>query len=89
MYKVYAQTVVDQWYKESKSYDYATGRSLTDKNVDNFTQLLWKSSTDIGFGMAASTTKDKNGNYWLFVVAYFTPPGNVKGEYLNNVFAPT
>jgi pathogenesis-related protein 1 len=87
---VYAVKSIDHWYRESKSYDYKVGQSiLTGKNVDNFTQLMWKDSTEIGFGMAASTTKDKNGNYWLFIVAYFTPPGNVKGEYLNNVFAPT
>jgi hypothetical protein len=86
---VYAQKAIDNWYTESKWYDYTTGKSLTDNTVDNFTQLLWKGSNEIGFGLAGSTTKDKNGNYWLFIVAYFTPPGNVKGEYLKNVFAPT
>lgn len=53
------------WYANKASYDYVTTKPIDDKaptkiKADTYTQLLWKTSTKVGFGI-----KDK------FVVAWY------------------
>jgi len=46
------------------------------------TQMIWKSSSFIGIGVSAI-----NGIYIRFFTRiWFFSPGNIAGEYLNNVF---
>ena len=45
----------------------------------HFTQLIWKDSKEVGFGLA----KSKKGN--LFVVAQYYPAGNVAKQFKKNV----
>ncbi|KAH8347332.1 hypothetical protein KR059_009152, partial [Drosophila kikkawai] len=68
---------VQNWYDEIHLYDfsnpkfsYATG---------HFTQLVWKASTDLGWGEA----QDSDGT--TYVVAMYTPSGNVNGQFEENV----
>lgn len=44
----------------------------------HLTQVLWASSEYLGVGVA------KTGEY-TFVVCNYNPPGNYKGEYVDNV----
>ncbi|VDQ07107.1 unnamed protein product [Trichobilharzia regenti] len=59
-------------------------RTSTGTHVDiqgNFTQLVWSSTREVGFGKARGPGK-------CVVVAHYRPPGNVLGRYLENVFRP-
>lgn len=46
----------------------------------HFTQLIWKNSVQLGVGIAFSSDKQK-----IYVVAQYSPPGNVHGQYADNV----
>ena len=62
-------------YDENKEYDYKS----KEPEPNNFTQMVWKSTDFIGFGMA----KNKEGKYF-YVINYF-PTGNIDGEFKKNV----
>ena len=64
------------WYEEGKDYDYT--RDTLTKFTQNFTQLLWKGSHEIGVGRA----RTKHGKE--IIVARYHPPGNV-GDFTANV----
>ena len=63
-------------YDENSKYNYKSD----DPEPNNFSQMVWKSSTHIGFGIA----KSNDGKYF-YVINYF-PTGNVDGEFKKNVF---
>jgi hypothetical protein len=48
-----------------------------------FTQAVWKSSTQVGFGFSAAQV---NGLYKYFSVTWYNPAGNIEGQYAANVF---
>lgn len=68
---------VDLWYSEVNKYsfggDYQPG-------CGHFTALVWKGSTSCGIGKA----KRKDGSE--VVVANYHPPGNIIGQFKDNVF---
>ena len=63
-------------YDEISEYDFKSN----DPEPNNFSQMVWKNTDSIGFGMA----KSSNGNFY-YVINYF-PTGNVDGEFKSNVF---
>ena len=63
-------------YDENVEYNYKSD----DPEPNNFTQMVWKNSTHVGFGMA----KSNDGKYY-YVINYF-PTGNIDGEFKKNVF---
>ncbi|XP_048584713.1 uncharacterized protein LOC5521024 isoform X2 [Nematostella vectensis] len=69
---------IDKWYDGSKNYSFDNPGFKRD--AGNFTQLVWKSSREVGIGKAISSS----GN--AVVVARFRPAGNVQGRYEQNVF---
>ena len=71
-----AKNMCDAWYNEIKNYD----KNLNEyqKNTSHFTQMIWKNTKEIGFGL-----KRKDGIYYGVVLYY--PAGNVLGEYEENV----
>lgn len=56
------------WYEEIENYDWK--KADFDDRTGNLTQMLWKDSAEVGFGVAIS----KRGNF--FAVANYYPPGN-------------
>ena len=62
-------------YDEISEYDFKS----KDPEPNNFTQMVWKDSELIGFGMA----KNSEGKYF-YVINYF-PTGNIDGEFKKNV----
>ena len=66
------------FYDECVNYDYEDD----DPKPSNFTQLVWKNSEYIGFGMVKSSSGET-----FFVINYF-PAGNVDGEFRRNVLPP-
>ena len=69
--------VVDIWYNHgSHNYNYNKEPEIS----NDFTQLIWKNSKLFGLGHAI-TKENKN-----YIVANFFPQGNIKGQFLKNVF---
>ncbi|KAH8313108.1 hypothetical protein KR067_000508, partial [Drosophila pandora] len=68
---------VQDWYDEIKDYDF--NKPEFSAKTGHFTAVVWKSSTEMGHGQA----KSKSGN--TYVVARYTPPGNMAGEFEKNV----
>jgi len=75
----------DLWYKEIKVHDFK--RDYQAKS-GHFSQLVWKSSKEVGFGFAKSPRKSANGNE-VYVVAMYSPAGNVVKQFKENVQKPT
>ena len=63
-------------YDENLEYDY----NDRDPEPSNFTQMVWKNSELIGFGMQKNSS-----NKYYFVINYF-PSGNVEGQFKKNVY---
>lgn len=78
--KIKARDCVDKWYSEIN--DYSFGREPEQLNCGHFTQLVWKTTKEIGVGSA----KSKSGK--LYVVANYYPPGNYSGHFSKNVTPP-
>lgn len=77
---------VTPWYDEERYYDWNNpGNSNTArKAIGHFTQVVWKSTTEVGCGVA----KIVLGFFTLtFVVCRYSPAGNVSGQYGDNVKA--
>ena len=70
---------VDAWASQAAAYNFSAGRFTI--TTGHFTQLVWKSTTSIGFGWS------DNGGY-SFAVMWFYPPGNVLDQFAENVIAP-
>jgi len=72
-----SQLIVQKWYEEKENYDYSSPSSQN--NTKNFTQMVWKNTESVGFGLAYS----QSGN--TFIVINYYPAGNVSDEYRKNV----
>ena len=74
-----AGQAVALWFSEKANYNYASpGFS---PNTGHFTQIVWKGSTQLGCGVAACPTGQ-------FYVCRYMAPGNVSGQYPQNVLRP-
>ena len=71
--------ICQKWYDENKNFEY--GINKFQKDTNHFTQLIWNSTTDVGFGFY-----NINNNYCY--VALYYPQGNVFGQFTKNVFMP-
>lgn len=82
-----ARGAVDDWYNEVKQYNYASPRFSS--ATGHFTQVVWKNSTQLGCG-ASRGVKTMNGRKFnaFYVVCQYNPPGNVSGQFPNNVLKP-
>jgi pathogenesis-related protein 1 len=76
---------VASWEGESSKYTYA---AITDPindfdEIGHYTQLVWRSTTRLGCGVAHCTTKSPFPRLpvWNFVVCRYSPPGNVAGRF--------
>ena len=63
------------WYNEIQMYNFNKDYQ---KGTGHFTQLIWKATTDVGFGVAYK------GDLY-YVVANYYPPGNFTGKFSQNV----
>lgn len=69
--------VTDMWYEEHDKYNYSNpGFTST---TGHFTQIVWQNSKEMGAGKAVSSSGAQ------FVVARYQPPGNVRGQFPENV----
>ena len=84
------------WYKEIKKYDFE--KNGYQKGTGHFTQIVWKETKSVGFGLYPNN-KDNNknnnnqnknnnnnkNNKKICFVALYHPAGNTLGEFSNNV----
>ena len=83
-----ADDILEGWYTEEiVHYDYTTGTSKDGGVIGHFTQVVWKSSTQIGCAYAVGKWGSFSNSY--FVCCNYLPAGNYIGEYTKNVFKPT
>lgn len=69
------------WYDEVKDYDY--GQPGFAMNTGHFTQVVWKGTSKLGLGVSFS-----QGDGRVVIVGRYNPPGNVTGDFPNNVPPP-
>ncbi|XP_026484738.1 peptidase inhibitor 16-like isoform X1 [Vanessa tameamea] len=78
--KIKAKDCVDRWYNEIN--DFSFGKEPDVLNCGHFTQIVWRSTKELGIGNA----KSKSGK--LYVVANYYPPGNYAGQFMKNIPPP-
>ena len=69
--------VTDEWYKEVEKYNF--NKAKLQVGTAHFTQLVWKETTDVGFGYESAD----DGTF--YVVAYYYPYGNIPNKFKTNV----
>ncbi|CAI4552196.1 BAQ_1a_G0028950.mRNA.1.CDS.1 [Saccharomyces cerevisiae] len=69
---------VDAWYNEISNYDFSNPGFSS--NTGHFTQVVWKSTTQVGCGI-----KTCGGAWGDYVICSYNPAGNYEGEYADNV----
>eukprot|EP00198_Chlamydomonas_reinhardtii_P012567 XP_001701904.1 predicted extracellular protein [Chlamydomonas reinhardtii] len=83
---------VSDWYAEGAAanggsgYTYGVSQPADWHAVGHFTQLLWAATSDLGCAAASCTGTD--GQPAVMHVCRYYVPGNVEGEYANNVLPP-
>ena len=73
------EEIFNSLIKGQKIYDYDENKFS--KITGNFSQIIWKETTDIGIGF----WHDKNNKKYYSVILYY-PIGNCLGEFKENVF---
>jgi len=71
---------VQGWYDEVANYDY--NNPVFGYNTGHFTQVVWKASTELGCGGVECPP------YGLMITCEYYPPGNVEGQFADNVLRP-
>ncbi|PAA72196.1 hypothetical protein BOX15_Mlig010086g1 [Macrostomum lignano] len=69
-----------QWYSEIEMYDFNGGENQM--NCGHFSQVVWKSTKEAGFGKAMAP----DGK--MFTVGQYSPPGNFMNKWRANIPAP-
>ena len=72
---------VETWYKEIEKYDFTKGEFTS--GTGHFTQVVWKSSEQIGCGVACGS------NDYCYVTCNYYPGGNYLGQFKTNVLPAT
>jgi len=73
------EEIFNSLVKGQKIYDYDENKFS--KITGNFSQIIWKETTDIGIGF----WHDKNNKKYYSVILYY-PIGNCLGEFKENIF---
>ncbi|KAB5565417.1 hypothetical protein PHYPO_G00241230 [Pangasianodon hypophthalmus] len=76
--KLTGEEPVESWYSEIKDYDF--NKPGFKFNTGHFTQVVWKSTTEVGVGLATDGRT-------VFVVGQYKPAGNISnpGYFKDNV----
>ncbi|MFI5776276.1 CAP family protein [Nocardia sp. NPDC051570] len=77
---------LQNWMAEATAYDY--NHPGFSAETGHFTQVVWKGSTQMTVGIASCPAGTVFPEPSTFVIARFTPPGNVLGQFPDNVGRP-
>ncbi|KAK3844494.1 MAG: CAP domain-containing protein, partial [Linnemannia gamsii] len=75
------KTGIAAWYDEHTQYNYNGGGFSG--ATGHFTQVVWKGSKRIG-----CAKKFCPGSNWTIYICNYDPPGNVSGQFQENVSPP-
>jgi uncharacterized protein YkwD len=76
-----ASSAVSLWAAEAADYDYASNSCESGKVCGHYTQIVWRSSENVGCGITLCNTGSPfGGGSWTFVVCDYDPPGNWVGQ---------
>jgi len=70
------------WADEFPHYNYAANSCASGQQCGHYTQMVWRSSTQVGCALKQCTTGTPFGAQfpnWTIVVCQYSPPGNVNG----------
>ncbi|EDO34555.1 predicted protein, partial [Nematostella vectensis] len=76
-YDLRGDKAAEMWYDEVKDYNFET--LAYNAKCGHFTQLVWRGTKEIGVAKRVSADGTQ------FVVARYHPPGNVLGEFKENI----
>ena len=71
-----ATTAVNLWVAEKTYYTYSTNTCASGHVCGHYTQVVWRTSTQIGCARVQCTN-----NGWWFVICSYYPPGNYVGQF--------
>lgn len=70
------------WVGEQPDYNYATNGCASGKVCGHYTQIVWRSTTQVGCGQALCTANSPFGaGNWSFIVCDYSPQGNYTGQW--------
>ncbi len=73
----YGVKFVKNWYDEESLYDY--NNPGFSSSTGHFTQVVWKSTSDVGCGLAISS------DYKVYAICQYSAPGNYANQFRTNV----
>lgn len=69
------------WGSEQAYYSYATNSCASGRQCGHYTQMVWRSTSEIGCAMhACNTGSPFGGGAWTFVVCNYRAAGNYVGQ---------
>src|SRR5690606_35393263 len=70
------------WQSEETNYNYATNSCASGRVCGHYTQMVWRSSTEIGCGVQRCSTGSPfpSTSQWTVVVCNYRLPGNYSGQ---------
>lgn len=71
------------WYSQGSHYSYSDPRLNSD--TDSFTQMIWKTTREVGMGCAQRKGSVTNE---IYVVSLYYPSGNLEASLRDNVLDP-
>ncbi|XP_066921415.1 venom allergen 5 2-like [Clytia hemisphaerica] len=76
------EVAIQLWYDGIENYDFTTGQMKDEYGVviGHLTQLLWDTTAEVGCGVVT-------GPSGTFVVARYSPGGNISGRYTQHVYS--
>ena len=74
------QKMTEEFYEEKNKENYDINKEEEQINATRFTQLIWKSTESVGFGVAINKISGK-----IYAVANYFPSGNSLGNYKENI----
>jgi hypothetical protein len=82
---------ISSWYNTINQYDFSNPQF--DSKTGHATQLLWKSTTNVGCFVSLCKSQSTSRlivtfsaeEFFFFAVCSFSPPGNVKGMFEENI----
>lgn len=78
-----AANVITRWAAQASDYTYSTNTCASGKVCGNYTQLVWRTTTEVGCAMKTCSTGSPfgtaNGGTWYFAVCNYNPGGNFIG----------
>ncbi|MFF3227079.1 CAP family protein [Nocardia suismassiliense] len=80
------EDAMKSWMAEASKYDY--NNPGFSPETGHFTQVVWKASTQLTVGIASCPAGTIFSQPSTYIVARYTPPGNVRGQFPQNVGRP-